>query len=522
MNNSNPGRSGGITWLVAASTMLIVVVLGVPGQILTQLSYAVERGRIQANVDELEDVGESVAQLENVSHAFRLVARAVRAGVVRIKAEAPLPDVEDSAWLKSLRDRLEQNLGDRFSDEAWQEYLDSQRLEPSAGSGFVMDGQGHILTNNHVIAEGTSIVVQTFDDRELDATLVGTDPKTDLAVIKVDAAGLQPLKLGDSDKVDVGDWVLAVGAPFGLSQSVTHGIISATGRDDIAVGRNILYQDFIQTDAAINPGNSGGPLVNLRGEVIGINTAIAPTEGGYNAGIAFSIPSNMAKNIARQLIENGHVDRGWLGVSMDELEPEDREIFGVGAHEGVLVNGVTLDAPADIAGVEIEDVVVRVESTPVANMNDLRSAVADITPNQRIALHVIRNGKPLEISVKVGKRPSDQEFGRGEMLSRVAREVEPLGLTVRTLRPLQAMLSGFRASARGALVISAIQGDEAAVSIEPGELIVAVNGKSIERAAALAAALRAAHKAGEQEVELTVLAPGSEATQRTVRFRWDE
>lgn len=275
--------------------------IGFGDRLLSRWAYAVERGRIQASADELLDSDE-LAGVQAISKAFRLVAKVARPGVVHINVSGSDGTLEVSPEeLESLKQRF----GDLLSEEQLRELL--RRQPPASGSGIVFDADGYIVTNNHVVAGRTEIVVHLADDRTYEATIVGTDPKTDLAVIKIDAPNLHALKFGDSDQVDVGDWVVAVGAPFGLSQTVTHGIISATGRSHVDVG--ILYQNFIQTDAAINPGNSGGPLLNLRGEVIGVNTAIA-THGDANAGVAFTIPSNMAVKVARALIEHGSVARG--------------------------------------------------------------------------------------------------------------------------------------------------------------------------------------------------------------------
>ena len=377
----------------------------------------------------------------------------------------------------------------------------------------IFDSTGHILTNNHVIEDRRSIVVRLPDEREYEATIVGTDPKTDLAVIKIDAPNLHPLKFGDSEKVEVGDWVIAVGAPFGLSQSVTHGIISATGRHDIITGRGIMYQNFLQTDAAINPGNSGGPLLNLRGEVIGVNMAIATDGEGYNAGIAFTIPANTAVQIGRQLIESGEVARGWLGITMGELTAADREIFGVEAGQGVLVSALIEDGPAESAGIVVEDVILAVNHTPVSNMSQLRSLIAEVYPGDKATFDLSRGDQRKQIAVKLDRRPSDEEFSHSTALLMRMRKLDQLGLYARTLLP--GLAAGYDAEKRGVLVLGPIDENDEKSPIKRRELIVQCNGKSVSTVAALSQVLEQT-QAGK-EIKLTVI--NSDGEQRTVSMQ---
>ena len=355
-------RNPRLAWLLAALVLVGFIAVGVPGRLLSRWAYACERGRLQATNEGLTALSQDLARVEEVSHAFRLVAKVARPGVVHIRVRSDVAEEGDDPMWRELRQQLEEQLGEQFDEQRWRDFLRQHREAPASGSGIIFDEQGYVLTNNHVVAGRDEILVTLPDEREFPATLVGNDPMTDLAVIKIDASDLHALKFGDSDRVEVGDWVIAVGAPFGLSQSVTHGIISATGRDSVEplTEKGILYQNFLQTDAAINPGNSGGPLLNLRGEVIGVNTAIATNGDGYNAGIAFTIPSNMALKVASQLKESGAVARGWLGITMGELEAADRELLGIEGHRGVLVVGIV----GNIAGGHFGDHIGRRRRSP--------------------------------------------------------------------------------------------------------------------------------------------------------------
>ncbi|RMH33640.1 MAG: DegQ family serine endoprotease [Nitrospirae bacterium] len=275
--------------------------------------------------------------------------------------------------------------------------------EQGVGSGVIVSSDGYIITNNHVVENADEIRVLLADKRRLTAKVVGTDPKTDLAVIKVDATGLPALPWGDSSKLEVGEIVMAIGNPFGLNQTVTMGIISAVGRANVGI---VDYEDFIQTDAAINPGNSGGPLVNLKGEVIGINTAIFSRSGGY-MGIGFAIPSNMAKSVMKSLIEYGKVIRGWLGVSIQDLTPELQEQFDAPDVNGALVSDVVEDSPADKGGLKRGDIIRTYNGTTVRDSRHLRSLVAETAPDTTVRIGVWRDGEERELTVTIGEMPKE-------------------------------------------------------------------------------------------------------------------
>jgi len=290
----------------------------------------------------------------------------------------------------------------------------------SLGSGFIISNDGYILTNNHVVGGADEIKVKLSDGREFKATVKGTDEKLDLAVLKIEVKGALPVaELGDSDAIQVGEWVMAIGNPFGLSQTVTAGIVSATGR---VIGSG-PYDDYIQTDASINPGNSGGPLFNTQGKVVGINTAII--QGGQ--GIGFAIPINMAKAVVPQLEEMGKVTRGWLGVAIQPVTPELAKSFGVEGEKGALVADVTKESPADKAGLKSGDIIMEFDGKQILEMNSLPRFVAATPVGKKVKLKFLRNGKPEEAAVTI-ERLKDGE----ESVAQAATE-DSLGITVKEL-----------------------------------------------------------------------------------------
>ena len=285
------------------------------------------------------------------------------------------------------------------------------------GSGVIIDAEnGYILTNNHVVDKMDGIRVKLIDKREFDATIIGTDPKTDLAILQIDADNLNDIELGDSDKIRVGEWVLAVGSPFSenLSHTVTTGIVSALGRSNIMNSQS--YEDFIQTDAAINPGNSGGALLNMEGELIGINTAIAT--GGYeksNRGVGFAIPSNMASRVMRDLIDKGFVTRSWLGVFIQELDNETAQALDISTRNGALITDVVKGSPAEKGGIQEGDVIVAFNDEPIADPANLKNVVSLSSPNSSNWVKVIRNGSPKTVKVVLEELPDNpQQYATNE------------------------------------------------------------------------------------------------------------
>jgi serine protease Do len=344
-----------------------------------------------------------------------------------------------------------------------------ERKQQGVGSGFVMSRDGYILTNNHVVEGADEIKVKLSDGKELTGKVVGRDPKTDIAVVKIDGpADLHPLTLGDSDKLKVGDWVMAVGSPFGLEQTVTAGIVSAKGR---VIGSG-PYDDFIQTDASINPGNSGGPLVNMQGEVVGINTAIIAS----GQGIGFAIPIAMAKEIAPQLQEKGHVTRGLLGVGIQDITPELAKSFGLKESKGALVAQVVPDGPADKAGIEQGDVIMTFDGKPVADSKELPRIVASTPVGKSVKVKVLRDGKEVDFQVSVGEMEAEAAE-KGKTPTQAS-----LGISAQTITPEMAQELGLKGT-EGVVVTRVAPGSAAAEAlVRTGDVIREVNRKPVKNA----------------------------------------
>ncbi|HOX37855.1 MAG TPA: DegQ family serine endoprotease [Candidatus Brocadiia bacterium] len=342
-----------------------------------------------------------------------------------------------------------------------------------SGSGFIISPDGYIVTNNHIVGDVTKISVKTSDGKEYEAKLVGADPKSDVALIKVEAEGLPCLAFGDSDALEVGEWVIAVGNPFGetLSGTLTVGVVSAKERSTVGITD---YESFIQTDAAINPGNSGGPLLNIDGEVIGINSAIASRTGGYQ-GIGFAIPINMAKAIVDQLRQSGKVVRGYLGVMLQPVTQDLAQAFGLKDTNGALISDVVEDAPAAKSGLKTGDLVVKLNGEAVRDLQQLRNKVALTAPGTEITLGIIRDGKEMEIKAKLGNL---EDSGMGELSD--GGVIEKLGFAVQDLTPELAQQLGYQAGS-GVVVTHVEQGSMAQrAGIQQGSVIVEVNKRRVK------------------------------------------
>ena len=329
--------------------------------------------------------------LEDFSETFATIAERVKPAVVLIKSERVVRQTQQRFWRP-----FEEFFGGRQPPDA------QPRPFRGVGSGVIVSEDGYILTNNHVVENADELKVQLSDEREASAEIIGLDPRTDLAVIKVDFDDLPVLPFGDSDKLRVGEWVLAVGNPFGLNHTVTAGIVSAKGRGGV-LARN-SYENFIQTDAAINPGNSGGALVDLEGNLMGINTAISTRTGGYQ-GVGFAVPANMARNIMTRLVEDGRVTRGYLGVMINNLDEVVAESMGLDDSDGVLIEGITDDGPARDSDLQQEDVVVALNGEEVEDTDDLRNRIADMAPGTVVELDVLRDGEPVTVAIELGELP---------------------------------------------------------------------------------------------------------------------
>jgi len=357
------------------------------------------------------------------------------------------------------------------------------RRDKSLGSGFIINKEGYIVTNDHVVREAESIQVKLSNDKVYNAKVVGSDQKTDLAVIKIDAKeSLRPAVLGDSDKLQVGQWAIAIGNPFGLDRTVTVGVISATGRSGMGIE---TYEDFIQTDASINPGNSGGPLLTIYGEVIGINTAIVAA----GQGIGFAIPVNMAKNVVSQLMQKGKVSRGWLGVSIQPVTTALAESFGLKKATGALISDVVAGSPAAAGGMKQGDVITRFDGKEIKDSKQLQLVVAETPAHKHVGVELIREGKPLTLSVTIGNADNaSSAAGRPESVPADTW----LGLSVEELPQNQRGRGG-----AGVLVTDVEQGSTAAEGgIRPGDIIQAVNQRRIINLTDYNAAMQQAQKRG--------------------------
>jgi Do/DeqQ family serine protease len=381
-------------------------------------------------------------------------------------------------------------------ERLFRRFFDNQRQPqnvPSSGSGFLVDSDGRILTNNHVVSDAEDITVTLNDQRTFKAKVIGTDPESDVAVIQIKGDKLPYLKLGDSDKIQVGDWAIAIGNPLGvLRGSVTVGIISAQGRANLNIfgNRELTFQDFIQTDASINFGNSGGPLCNINGEVVGINTAINPS----GQGIGFAIPINLAKHVADQLIAHGKVQRAWLGVSLDPLTPDVADMLGIPNQKGVVITQVHKGMPAEKAGLRRNDVIVEYDGDPVVDVTKFRLRVADTPPGKRAAMVVVRDGKRMPVSVTLSERTPELVAAAAQRPE--AAQPEGLaGLAVRDLTSEEASEAQVKA---GILVTEVQDGSPADVAgIASGDIVEEVGGKpasSVGEFGRLLRAARAAHK----------------------------
>jgi len=397
---------------------------------------------------------------------FSELAEKVRPGVANIQVVKKIKNIDFGFRHFSGTPFGEKNpFGDFFGPFA-EENPPRGFEQQGVGSGFVMNRDGYILTNNHVVEDADQIKVKLTTGKEYDGKIIGRDPKTDLALIKINASSdLQPLNLGNSDDLKVGSWVVAVGSPFGLEQTVTAGIVSAKGR---VIGSG-PYDNFIQTDASINPGNSGGPLINMKGEVVGINTAIIAS----GQGIGFAIPINMAKEIAPQLQEKGHVTRGWLGVSIQEVTPALAKSFDLKEKNGALVAQVVSGSPAEKAGIEQGDVVVEFDGKEVTDSKDLPRIVASTPIGKAVTIKLLRNGKALDRQVKVGEMEEKVEVAK-------APSHKSLGITVQNLTPEIAKGLGLKKDT-GVVVTRVEPGSPAAdAGIQAGDVVQEVNRKAVK------------------------------------------
>ena len=348
--------------------------------------------------------------------------------------------------------------------------------EQSLGSGVIVSSDGYIITNNHVVEKSDEIKVTLLDKRMFKGRIVGADPKTDIAIVKIDAANLPTIPWGDSEKLQVGEFVLAIGNPYGLSHTVTMGIISAVGRANVGIAD---YEDFIQTDAAINPGNSGGPLVNIKGELIGINTAIFSRTGGYQ-GIGFAVPTNMVRPLMSQLIQKGKIIRGWLGVTIQEMTPEIAQKFGLEKSRGALVSDVTKGSPAEKAGILRGDIVIEFNRKEVKDVASLRNMVSQSKVGSDVLIKILRSGKEYTVRLVVAELPREVAEVAPDQMPDDSEMGAFSGLTVMGLTKEIARQLGLSKDERGVVVVKvepATPADEA--GIKKGDIIKEIDRKQI-------------------------------------------
>ena len=414
---------------------------------------------------------------DGADHNFVEVAKAVTPAVVNISTTRINRVPEGHSFGPFDDPFFRRFFGDEFFRRRFEAPQD--RRERSLGSGVIADPKGHIITNNHVVSKADEIRVLLSDKRELKAKVVGTDPKTDIAVIQVEAKDLPTIPWADSDKLQVGEYVLAIGNPFGLNQTVTMGIISAVGRANVGIAE---YEDFIQTDAAINPGNSGGALVNARGELIGINTAIFSQSGGY-MGIGFAVPSNMVRSVMEQLLKGGKVVRGYLGVSIQELTQDLAKQFGASETKGVLISDVLADSPARRARLERGDVIIEFDGRIVENPTQFRNLVAQTPIGKKAHIRLIRNGQTKALDVTIAEQPKNmaQAESPGDSNEEARSSGAFAGLDVRELTPELARRFNLSRDGQGGVVVARVADGSPAgeAGVQVGDVITEVNRKPI-------------------------------------------
>ena len=450
--------------------------------ILTMLLALVMVGTLGGNAALAQtNVNKDIEMMIRASKARAAIVKRASPAVVHIRVEKTVHSGGQQGG--------EQELPDYFDDEFFRRFfrprMPREFKQNGLGSGSIVDKRGFILTNNHVVGEADKITVKLPDGRQFKAKLVGTDPATDLAVIRIKGENLPVVKLGDSDNLEVGESVIAIGNPFGLEQTITAGIVSAKGRSSVGLTD---YEDFIQTDASINPGNSGGPLLGLRGEVVGVNTAIFSRTGG-NQGIGFAIPVNMARTIMTALIESGKVTRGFLGVVIQDVTEELADAVGVKAGSGVLISNVGEDTPAGKGGIRQGDVITTFNNKKVGSSNALRNAVAAVKPGTSVPVKLVRGGKPMDLTIKITEQPSDMRAaisgedrpGRGEQESKSKEGAElELGLALRPLTRELAQQLGYEGLT--GVVIAGVKPDSIAeqANFRPRALIREVDKKPVK------------------------------------------
>jgi len=468
-----------------AATVAMLLVFGLAGFGLARAGQNLLPNRMHASL-KLADPNEGPSKT-----GFAPIVKAVLPDVVNISSSKVVRTPTGFSGQMPNDPFFRQFFGQDF-DEG-QAAPRSQR-EEGLGSGVIVSPDGYILTNNHVVDGATDVRVTLSDKRELKAKVVGTDPKTDIAVIKVEGSGFPAITIGDSSKVQVGDYALAVGDPFGGGQTVTMGIVSATNRGNLGIED---YEDFIQTDAPINPGNSGGALVNDRGELIGINTAILSHGSGGNEGIGFAVPVNLARRVMGDILDNGHVTRAYLGIVPQNVTPAIAKAMGAKEDEGVLVGDVSADGPAHASGIQRGDIILELNGTPIADANDLRMNISMMKPDAAVKLKILRNGNQNDLTVKLGELPGTEAQAKAE---EGTSEGALQGVTLENLDSQSASQLGLPPTTKGVVVTDiSPSSSEADSGLRRGDVIQEVNHQPVKNVSELNEAL---HKAGKSPLLL--------------------
>jgi serine protease Do len=437
-------------WCLLAA---LVLCLGISLQITCPSDSWAEKPKIsQQSIDLLTSTGNAMAE----------VAAAVKPAIVNISTTRTV--------------KISGGMNPFSEDPFFRHFFGDGRQEPkerkSAGlaSGVILSSDGYIITNYHVVKDADEIRVTLADKREFSGKVIGSDPKTEISVVKIEATGLTTIPLGDSDALRVGELVLAVGNPYGLNQTVTSGIVSATGRANVGIAD---YEDFIQTDAAINPGNSGGALVNVKGQLVGINTAIFSTSGGYQ-GIGFAIPSNMVKSIMDSLIQKGKVVRGWLGVSIQKITPELAKQFNLTGENGALVSDIVENSPAEKAGLKRGDIIVEYDGKKTDDPIQLRNMVANTLPGEERPMTVLRDNTLITLKVTVGELPSELQQAESGEYGNILR-----GVSVQDITPEMAKQLNIPARIKGVIITDVDENSPAAGILTQGDVVQQVNRKNM-------------------------------------------
>jgi serine protease Do len=465
-------ENGSIRWKVLLGLLAVFLVGGIAGSTFTGKTGRTLFGSENTVPMWLSTADSVPGGQVSFTSGFTAVAAKVVQSVVNVSSTKIIRTQENSQLSPFFSDPFfRQFFGDQFTP---QQQMPLEERERSLGSGVIVSADGYVLTNNHVIDGASEITVTTGNKDEFKARLIGTDPKTDIAVLKVDATNLPTIIFGDSTKVKVGDFALAIGNPFRLNQTVTMGIVSATGRGNLGIED---YEDFIQTDASINPGNSGGALVNDSGELIGINTAILSGGSGGNQGIGFAIPVNMARQVLDQILKYGKVSRGYLGVWIQPVTPAIAKTFGLSNPQGALIGDVDPNGPAGESGLKRGDIVLSIDGKPVSSSRELRLKVAMTKPGTTVKLKVFHNGADREVSVKLGELPAE-----ATSVEKQGPASNPVlqGLTVETLTPDIARRLNLPGDTSG-VVITGVRPGSAAVEagLRPGDVIQEINHKPV-------------------------------------------